>query len=83
LLNPERLKGRNRLARFFPEVSMSERLSEERRRVVFAALVAAQDQGLNVTDSREKVAAEHQLALKELLQIEKEGLNEQWPPLDS
>ena len=62
---------------------MSESLSEERRRDVFAALVAAQDQGLNVTDSREKVATEHQIALKEVLQIEKEGLNEQWPPLDS
>lgn len=62
---------------------MSESLSEERRRDVFAALVAAQDQGLNVADSREKVAAEHQLTVKEVLQIEKEGLNEQWPPLDS
>ena len=62
---------------------MNETLSEERRRHVFAALVAAQDQGLGVTDSREKVAAEHQLTLAEVLQIEKEGLDEQWPPLDS
>jgi hypothetical protein len=62
---------------------MNETLSEERRRDVFAALVAAQDQGLGVTDSRERVATEHQLALKEVLQIEQEGLNGQWPPLDS
>jgi hypothetical protein len=62
---------------------MNETLSEERRRDIFAALVAAQDEGLNVADSRQKVAAEHQLALSEILQIEKEGLNEQWPPLDS
>ena len=62
---------------------MSESLSKERRRDVFAALVAAQDQGLNVTDSREKVAAEHHLTLTDVLQIEKEGLREEWPPLDS
>ena len=35
-----------------------ESLTEERRREIFAALVAAQDAGLGVAASRKKVAAE-------------------------
>ncbi len=61
---------------------MNEPLPEERRRDVFAALVAAQDEGLSVPASREKVATENQLSLEEVVRIEAEGLSEQWPPLD-
>lgn len=60
---------------------MTETLPVERRREVFVALVAAQDSGLSVLASREKVATEQGVSAKELLNIEKEGLKNQWPPL--
>jgi hypothetical protein len=62
---------------------MTEPLPEERRREVFAALVAAQDGGLSVVASREKVAGEQGISLEDLQKIEKEGLAHQWPPLDA
>lgn len=62
---------------------MTEPFPEERRRQVFAALVAAQDDGLSVSASREKVAAEQGINTDQLQQIEKEGLKFQWPPLDA
>ena len=49
-------------------------IPDERRRAVFAALVAAQDTGLNVAASRKHVAAEHGLTPKQVENIEKEGL---------
>jgi hypothetical protein len=61
---------------------MSETLPIERRREVFLALVAAQDGGLSVLASREKVANEQGVSARELLKIEKEGLQNQWPPLE-
>ena len=62
---------------------MTDTLTEDRRREIFAALVAAQDGGLSVLASREQVAAEHGLTAKQLEKIEKEGLKAQWPPLDA
>ncbi len=58
-------------------------LTEERRREVFAALVAAQDTGLDVPSSRKQVARENGLTVKQVEKIEKEGLDAQWPPLDA
>jgi hypothetical protein len=60
---------------------MADILPLERRREVFLALVTAQDGGLSVPASREKVATELGVSAKELLKIEKEGLQNQWPPL--
>jgi hypothetical protein len=60
---------------------MTESLTDERRRAVFAALVAAQDGGLSVAASRDKVVAEEGVSAKDLLKIENEGLQKQWPPL--
>jgi hypothetical protein len=62
---------------------MTETLPEERRRELFAALVAAQDEGLGVVASREKVTAEHGITTEQLQEIEREGLKAQWPPLDA
>jgi hypothetical protein len=62
---------------------MTDALPEERRREVFAALVAAQDGGLSVLASRQKVASEQGISVEVLQQIEKEGLSSQWPPLDA
>jgi hypothetical protein len=61
---------------------MGDTLPIERRREVFFALVAAQDGGLGVLASREKVASEQGVSAKDLLKIEKEGLQNQWPPLE-
>lgn len=62
---------------------MAEPIPVERRREVFAALVGAQDSGLDVAASRRKVAAEFGLTPKTVEKIEKEGLDAQWPPLDT
>lgn len=55
-------------------------LPEDRRREVFAALVAVQDGGLSVTASREKVAAEQGISQQDLQKIEREGIDAGWPP---
>lgn len=57
-------------------------LTEDRRKEIFAALVAAQDGGLGVVASREKVASEAGVTPDEVRRIEQEGLKAQWPPLD-
>jgi hypothetical protein len=62
---------------------MTDTLPEDRRKEIFAALVAAQDGGLGVPASRETVATEHGLTVAQLEEIEKEGLKLQWPPLDA
>jgi hypothetical protein len=68
---------------------MAEPIPIERRREVFAALVAVQDTGLDVTASRKEVAAQFGLTAKtiekiEMIEkIENEGLEAQWPPLDA
>ena len=62
---------------------MADPIPVERRREIFAALVAAQDSGLDVAASRKKVAAEYGLTVKAVEKIEKEGLDAQWPPLDA
>ena len=61
---------------------MTDELPEDRRRAVFAALVAAQDTGLSVTASRQKMAAEFGLGVEMVEAIERDGLQAQWPPLD-
>jgi hypothetical protein len=48
---------------------------------VFAALVAAQDEGLNVAASRKKIAGQFGLTPKQVERVEKEGLDAGWPPL--
>lgn len=60
---------------------MTEVLPLARRREIFFALVEAQDGGLSVLASREKVATEQGVSVKDLLNIEKEGLQKEWPPL--
>jgi hypothetical protein len=51
------------------------------RREVFAALVAAQDRGMAVGPSREYVAKLFGLTPEEVREVEREGLDQQWPPL--
>lgn len=56
-------------------------LTEDRRKEVFLALVDAQDHEMNVVQSRKLVAEKFGITDRQLQQIEREGLEEQWPPL--
>jgi hypothetical protein len=62
-------------------MSTSAELSEERRREIFAALVAAQDRGVPVAESRREVAEQFSVTADAMSQIEREGMDNQWPPL--
>lgn len=57
-------------------------LPVERRQTVFLALVEAQDGGLNVVASRAEVAQKFALTEEQIKDIEREGLANQWPPLN-
>jgi hypothetical protein len=59
-----------------------EALSDEIKKKVFAELVTAQDQGLSVKGSRQQVARKFGLTPHEVEVIEREGLANNWPPLD-
>jgi hypothetical protein len=56
-------------------------LSEEQRKEVFLALVDAQDQDMDVVESRQHVAARYGISDGQVRQIEREGLDNGWPPL--
>jgi hypothetical protein len=58
-----------------------ESFSEDRRKEVFLALVNAQDQALDVSESRRVVVQRFGLSENQIRQIEREGLDQQWPPL--
>jgi hypothetical protein len=55
---------------------------EDRRKEIFLALVNAQDQDLPVAVSRRLMVERFGLSEGEVRQIEREGLDRQWPPLD-
>jgi hypothetical protein len=56
-------------------------MNETRRRAIFAALVAAQDRGLTVADSRKLVADQFGVTPGQVKSVELEGERKQWPPL--
>ena len=56
-------------------------LSEEQRKEVFFALVDAQDHEMDVAQSRQHVAARYGVSHGQIRQIEREGLDNRWPPL--
>jgi len=58
------------------------RLAEERRKEIFLALVEAQDQEMSVPQSRQVIARKFEVSEAEVRQIEREGLEALWPPLD-
>jgi len=55
--------------------------SDDRRRAIFADLVSAQDEGHSVPASRELVAGRYGVSVEEVQAIEREGLDNGWPPL--
>jgi hypothetical protein len=60
---------------------MGENLPEVRRKEIFLALVEAQDQEMGVSQSRALVAERFGITEQVVLQIEREGLDRDWPPL--
>jgi hypothetical protein len=56
-------------------------LSEEQRKEVFLALVDAQDHDMGVVQSRQHVAARYGVSEEQIRHIEREGLDNCWPPL--
>ncbi len=60
----------------------TETADESRQRAIFQLLVSLQDQGLDVRRSREQVAKEASISVEEVQEIERLGLEQEWPPLD-
>ena len=58
-----------------------ESLTEPRRKEIFLALVDAQDQEMTVAQSRKLIAERFGLQEIQVRDIEREGLDNQWPPL--
>jgi hypothetical protein len=56
-------------------------LPEPRRREIFQALVDAQDRAMTVAQSRKLIAERFAVSEDQIRQIEREGLNGEWPPL--
>jgi hypothetical protein len=56
-------------------------LSEEQRKEVFLALADAQDHDMGVDHSRQHVAARYGVSATQVRHIEREGLDNGWPPL--
>jgi hypothetical protein len=60
---------------------MADEMDEDRRRSIFAAVVAAQDRGLSVAESRKLVCDEMGVTHEQVKAAETEGLRKAWPPL--
>ena len=58
-----------------------EQLAEGKRKEIFLALVDAQDHEMNVAQSRKLVGQRFGINESQVRQIEREGLECQWPPL--
>lgn len=56
-------------------------LPEERRKEIFLALVDAQDHDMSVVQSRKLITEKFGISERQLRQIEKDGMDQQWPPL--
>jgi hypothetical protein len=64
------------------QVQGNEQLSEERRKEIFLALVDAQDHKMDVPQSRKLVVQRFGVSERQVRQIEREGMEKQWPPLE-
>ena len=59
----------------------TEPMTEDRKKEIFAALVAAQDRGAAVAQSRTEVANRFGITRAQVADIEREGMDHEWPPL--
>jgi hypothetical protein len=61
----------------------SKRLTVAQKKEIFRSLVQTQDQGdLSVPDSMKQVCELFHITEHQLRQIQDEGINKEWPPLD-
>lgn len=60
----------------------SKRLPVEKRKEIFHTLVSTQDEVRNVRESYELVTDKFEISETLLRQIEDEGLDKEWPPLN-
>jgi hypothetical protein len=56
-------------------------LSESSRKMIFLALVDAQDRKITVAESRRLMMERFHVTESRVRQIELEGMDNQWPPL--
>lgn len=61
---------------------MTNQLPDDKKKELFRVLVEAQDAGTSVADSRQQVAEKFSLSVPEVIQVEREGVSNNWPPLD-
>jgi hypothetical protein len=64
------------------EDEMTEEIAELRQKEIFQILVGLQDQGLDVRQSRARVAEQESISIDQIREIEREGLIHNWPPLE-
>jgi hypothetical protein len=60
---------------------MPEHLEEQNRREIFLALVQLQDSGFAAELSRTEIAVRFSIEVSEVKKIEREGIENEWPPL--
>jgi hypothetical protein len=61
----------------------TKRLTLQQRKEIFRELVATQDQNvMSVPDSRQHVIRQYKISDVQLRQIEEEGSDKDWPPLN-
>jgi hypothetical protein len=60
----------------------SKRLTQQQKKEIFLDLVKSQDEGLNVRKSYQMLTERFAITEAQLRQIEDEGLDKQWPPLN-
>ncbi len=56
-------------------------LTDEQRQAVFLFLIEAQDAGASVAKSRNDAARQFSITEEQVKNIEREGIDAQWPPL--
>jgi len=61
----------------------SKRLTVGQKKEIFNALVVMQDRGdVSVTDSKKRIMEQFHVTENQLRQIQEEGIEKEWPPLD-
>jgi hypothetical protein len=56
-------------------------LGKPERQKIFADLVKLQDLGLKASESRRQIVEHYRINSQQLIEIEEEGIEEEWPPL--
>lgn len=64
-----------------PVVEQFERIPQDNRQAIFLAVVEAQDRGIAVVKARAEVAHRFNVSEDIVKAIEREGLDNHWPPL--